>query len=71
MKKALSTLAVSLALFSSAPFAADNYTLDPNVSSVSFATIKKQYIVEPATINNLLGILMPKMNNHPNFQFFL
>ncbi|TFH90141.1 YceI family protein [Vibrio ouci] len=57
MKKTLSTLTMTLALLSSASFSADNYTIDSNYSSVSFATIKKQYIVEPATINTLSGTL--------------
>ncbi|MEF1260254.1 YceI family protein, partial [Vibrio harveyi] len=57
MKKTLSTLSIALALFSSASFAADNYTLDSNFSSVSFATIKNQFVVEPATINTLSGTL--------------
>ena len=57
MKKAFSTLSIAVALFSSAAFAADNYTLDSDLSSLSFATIKKQYIVEPATIDALSGTL--------------
>ncbi|MDE1351610.1 YceI family protein [Vibrio aestuarianus] len=57
MKKVLSTLAMTLSLFSSASIATDNFTLDSNFSSVSFATIKKQYIVEPAMIKTLSGTL--------------
>ncbi|WP_104040404.1 YceI family protein [Vibrio hyugaensis] len=57
MKKALSTLSIAVALFSSASFAADKYMLDSELSSLSFATIKKQYIVEPATIDALTGTL--------------
>ncbi|PAW07634.1 YceI family protein [Vibrio sp. V1B] len=57
MKKAFSTLSIAVALFSSAAFAADSYTLDSDLSSLSFATIKKQYIVEPATIDTLSGTL--------------
>lgn len=45
------------ALFSVSAFSANNYTLDTDLSSVSFATIKKQFIVEPANISHLSGIL--------------
>ena len=57
MKKAFSTLSIAVALFSGAAFAADNYTLDSNFSSVSFATIKNQFVVEPAIIDTLSGTL--------------
>ena len=57
MKKALSTFSIAIALFSSASFAADSYTLDSDLSSLSWATIKKQYIIEPATIDSLSGSL--------------
>ncbi|CAH1523238.1 YceI-like domain protein [Vibrio owensii] len=57
MRKTLSTLSIALALFSGASFAADNYTLDSKFSSVSFATIKNQFVVEPATIDALKGTL--------------
>lgn len=57
MKKAFSTLSIVVALFSGAAFAADNYTLDSNFSSVSFATIKNQFVVEPAIIDTLSGTL--------------
>lgn len=35
--------------------AADRFELDPAISVVSFATIKKQYVVEPATMTSLSG----------------
>lgn len=38
-----------------ASWAETAYTVDGNNSIVSFATIKKQYIVEPATFNKLSG----------------
>lgn len=57
MRKTLSTLSIALALFSGASLAADNYTLDSKFSSVSFATIKNQFVVEPATIDALKGTL--------------
>ncbi|GAM57295.1 hypothetical protein JCM19231_1324 [Vibrio ishigakensis] len=37
--------------------AAGHYEVDSKVSTVSFATIKKQYIVEPAVITGLTGSL--------------
>lgn len=55
MKKVLPVLSLALALASAHSFAADNYQLDPSLSSVSFATIKNQFVVEPATINTLSG----------------
>ncbi|EHY1015552.1 TPA: YceI family protein [Vibrio vulnificus] len=57
MRKNLSSLSIVLALFSGASLAADNYTLDSKLSSVSFATIKNQFVVEPATIDTLTGTL--------------
>lgn len=57
MRKTLSTLSIVLALFSGASLAADNYILDSKLSSVSFATIKNQFVVEPATIDTLTGTL--------------
>ena len=49
-------LSFTLILFSAQSFAADqSYTLDPGLSQVSFATIKKQYVVEPAKIMQLSG----------------
>ncbi|QIA63071.1 YceI family protein [Vibrio astriarenae] len=43
--------------FSFSALAADSYQVDTDVSSVSFSTIKKQYIVEPAVITGLSGSL--------------
>ncbi|MEC7308075.1 YceI family protein [Vibrio crassostreae] len=57
MNQTLSKLSIALALFSSASFSSDNYILDSNLSSVGFATIKGQFIVEPATINSISGML--------------
>ncbi|GAL15342.1 hypothetical protein JCM19233_6360 [Vibrio astriarenae] len=45
------------ASFSFNALAADSYQVDTDVSSVSFSTIKKQYIVEPAVITGLSGSL--------------
>ncbi|NOI15320.1 YceI family protein [Vibrio hepatarius] len=53
-------LGLLLALGSTAALSNGNYQLDPNLSSVSFATTKKQYIVEPATLNLLSGVLSEK-----------
>ena len=57
MRNTLSTLSIVLALFSGASFAADNYILDSKFSSISFTTIKNQFVVEPATIDTLKGTL--------------
>ncbi|MDD9197522.1 YceI family protein [Aliivibrio sp. S3MY1] len=57
MKKILSSFSLALALMSTQSFAADNYLLESKLSSVSFTTIKNQFVVEPATINTLSGEL--------------
>lgn len=57
MKTITSSVCLALATFSLSSFAAGDYMLDSDLSSVSFATIKKQYVVEPATINTLSGHL--------------
>lgn len=54
MKK---TLLLSLALLSFQSFATDKFNVETDLSSLSFATIKKQYVVEPATITGLTGSL--------------
>ncbi|WP_158139426.1 YceI family protein [Vibrio mimicus] len=55
MKFKVNVFAIVLCLFSRYLFASDGYTLDSKVSSVSFATIKSQYVVEPAVFGNLSG----------------
>ncbi|PAJ74210.1 hypothetical protein CJF42_11510 [Pseudoalteromonas sp. NBT06-2] len=57
MKKIIYSLSLTLALFSGASFATDNFKLATELSSISFATIKNQFIVEPASINMLSGSL--------------
>ncbi|WP_341663981.1 YceI family protein [Vibrio sp.] len=57
MKKTLTSLSIVCALFSSTLLANDNYDLDTELSSVGFATIKKQFVVESATIDTLSGTL--------------
>lgn len=57
MKKIISSLSFALVLISTSSFAADNYLLEPELSTVSFTTIKNQFVVEPATINTLSGEL--------------
>jgi hypothetical protein len=42
-------------LLSGKAFAFEKMAIMPDLSSVSFATIKKQYIVEPAVVNNIKG----------------
>ena len=54
MRKILS-FGLFLVIVSSPVFASEKFSLDENLSSVSFATIKKQYIVEPARIESLTG----------------
>lgn len=55
MSKVIPSFTLALAVFSSQLFAADKYQLEPNLSSVSFATIKNQFVVEPATVGGLQG----------------
>ncbi|MGL6313349.1 YceI family protein [Vibrio sp. WXL103] len=51
------SLGLSIALLPLKAFAAGHYQIDSTVSTVSFATIKKQYILEPAVITGLSGSL--------------
>jgi len=44
-----------LILLSGNVFATEKLTIIPELSSVSFATIKKQYVVEPAVVDNIQG----------------
>lgn len=60
MIKKTHTIGFIAALFSVSAFSAHDYALDTDLSSVSFATIKKQYIVEPANISHLSGTLDDK-----------
>ncbi|NGN97267.1 YceI family protein [Grimontia sp. S25] len=55
MKCISSATLLALTLSSSLAFASDNYSVDSEASSISFATIKKSYIVEPATISGIEG----------------
>ncbi|SQD78514.1 YceI family protein [Moritella yayanosii] len=48
---------LSLVLLSFQSFASDQFNIMTDFSSVSFATIKKQFVVEPATISGLTGSL--------------
>ncbi|MCV6614424.1 MAG: YceI family protein [Cellvibrionaceae bacterium] len=59
MKTKLISSLLGLAAFSlaSISLAQQNYQIDSALSSVSFATTKKQYIIEPATIDQLSGRL--------------
>ncbi len=36
-------------------FAVENLNIVPELSSISFATIKKQYVIEPAMVENIQG----------------
>ncbi|GAL12101.1 hypothetical protein JCM19233_3091 [Vibrio astriarenae] len=55
--KNLIALSIMLSIQSSQAFAATDYQVNTDLSSVSFATIKNQYIVEPSVINTLSGNL--------------
>lgn len=57
MNKITSSLCLVLSAFSLPTLATGDYMLNSDLSSVSFATIKKQYIVEPANIRTLNGQL--------------
>lgn len=46
---------LALVFASSLAQASNHYQVDESVSTISFATIKKQYIVEPAVINKVSG----------------
>ncbi|NOH31726.1 YceI family protein [Vibrio mediterranei] len=57
MTKKIQFISFLVMLFSMNALSANDYTLDTDLSSVSFATIKKQFIVEPANISKLSGNL--------------
>lgn len=43
------------ALLTGTTFASENLNIVPELSSVSFASIKKQYVIEPAVVDNIQG----------------
>lgn len=55
MKLSTSSVILAFTLIPSLSFAANKYTVDSDASSISFATIKKSYIVEPATLGGIKG----------------
>ncbi|CAH6836781.1 YceI domain-containing protein [Vibrio chagasii] len=55
MKKLLTTIGLLCTVISAQSFAESGYTLDPKLSNVTFATIKKQFVVEPASIKPSSG----------------
>lgn len=57
MRNTSLTVSLAMALFSSSALSATDYQLAPDLSSVSFATIKKQFVVEPATMSLSSGSL--------------
>lgn len=57
MKSIITKLFTVVLLFTTSAICAQTYKLDGQLSSVNFATIKKQYVVEPATITDLSGQL--------------
>jgi hypothetical protein len=46
---------LSLVLFSGSTFAYETLNIVPELSSVSFTTIKKQYVIEPAVVEDIKG----------------
>ncbi|MGF1704947.1 YceI family protein [Enterovibrio baiacu] len=57
MKIFSSIISVTLLALSFQASAADQYKIDSENSTINFATIKKQYIVEPAELTNVSGML--------------
>lgn len=55
MRLSTSSVILALTLIPSLSFAANEYTVDSDASSISFATIKKSYVVEPATLGGITG----------------
>ncbi|MDD1779797.1 YceI family protein [Enterovibrio sp. ZSDZ35] len=55
MKGSSSAIILALSLSPSLAFASDDYTIVSDASSISFATIKKTYVVEPATLSGVEG----------------
>ena len=53
MKKAIGAMLLLAASYQS--YAQGGYTIDEAVSTVNFATIKKQYVVEPASVSQVSG----------------
>lgn len=44
-----------LAILSGTALASESLNIVPELSSISFATIKKQYVIEPAVVDNIQG----------------
>ena len=57
MKAFSSLISVALLTLSFQASAADQYKVDSENSTINFATIKKQYVVEPAEFTNISGML--------------
>ncbi|CZF82277.1 YceI-like domain protein [Grimontia celer] len=55
MKRMSSAIILALSLSPSLAFASNDYAVDSEASSISFATIKKTYVVEPANLSGLEG----------------
>ncbi|KXF83129.1 YceI family protein [Enterovibrio coralii] len=55
MKGISSAAILALSLSPSLAFASSDYTIVSDASSISFATIKKTYVVEPATLSGVKG----------------
>lgn len=49
--------AISLLAFTFKAYANPTYIIDETVSTVSFSTIKKQYVIEPAVITGIAGAI--------------
>ncbi|PKF50419.1 YceI family protein [Enterovibrio nigricans] len=55
MKSISSAIILAVSLSPSLTFASSDYTVVSDASSISFATIKKTYVVEPANLSGLEG----------------
>ncbi|WP_325894432.1 YceI family protein [Grimontia sp. NTOU-MAR1] len=55
MKRMSSAILLAMSLSPSLALASNDYALDSKASSISFATIKKSYVVEPANLSGIEG----------------
>ena len=57
MKNIIIAFGILVTVACSHAFASDEYRLDKKLSSISFSTIKNQYVIEPASIQPAAGVL--------------
>ncbi|CZF85710.1 YceI family protein [Grimontia marina] len=55
MKRMSSAILLAMSLSPSLALASNDYALDSEASSISFATIKKSYVIEPANLSGIEG----------------